>query len=62
MRHLQILVASFLECFLPDHIAELKHDCFYGGLQKWFKVIVAYLKASGKEKTYLDYLQVAQEA
>ena len=36
-RHLQILVASFPECFPPDHIAELKHDCFYGGLPKQFK-------------------------
>ena len=43
---LQILMASFPECFPPDHVAELKHDCFYGGLPKWFKAMVVYLKAS----------------
>ena len=34
LRHLQILAPSFPECFPPDHIAELKHDHFYGGLPK----------------------------
>ena len=62
LRHLQILTALFLECFPLDHITELKCDCFYGGLPKWFKVIVAYLKASSNERTYSDYLWVAQEA
>ena len=33
-RHLQILAASFPDCFCPDHVAELKRDCFYGGLPK----------------------------
>ena len=33
-RHLQVLAASFPECFPPDHIAELKCDHFYGGLPK----------------------------
>ena len=33
-RHLQILAASFPDCFPPDHVAELKRDCFYGGLPK----------------------------
>ena len=33
-RHLQILVASFPDCFPPDHVAELKRDHFYGGLPK----------------------------
>ena len=56
LRHLQILMASFLEHFLPDHIAELKCDYFYCGLPKWFKVKVAYLKASDNEKTYSNYL------
>ena len=56
LRHLQILAASFLECFLPDSVAELKHDHFYGGLPKQFKVMVAYLKASTGEKMYSDYL------
>ena len=56
LRHLQILAASFLECLPPDHITELKHDHFYGGLSKWFKVMVAYLKASGNEKMYSKYL------
>ena len=55
-RHLQIFVNSFPECFLPDHVAELKYDCFYGGLLKWFKAMVAYLKASSNEKMYSDYL------
>ena len=47
---------------LPDHITELKHDHFYSGLPKWFKVMVAYLKASTNEKTYSDYLWATQEA
>ena len=33
-RHLQILAASFPDCFPPEDIAELKRDCFYGGLLK----------------------------
>ena len=61
MWHLQILAAMFPERFLPDHIAELKQDCFYGGLLKELKVMVAYLKATTNEKTYSDYLQAAQE-
>ena len=61
MRHLHILVPSFPECFPPDHVAESKCDHFLQGLPKQFKVMVAYLKASGNEKTYLDYLWVAQE-
>ena len=32
-RHLQILAASFLDCFPPECVAELKRDCFYGGSQ-----------------------------
>ena len=62
LRHLQILVASFLERFPPDHIAELKWDCFYGGLPKQLKAMVAYLKATANEKTYSDYLWARQEA
>ena len=31
LRHLQILTASFLECFPPDHVAKLKHECFHMG-------------------------------
>ena len=57
LRQLQILVASFPECFPPDHVAELKWDHFYRGLPKWLKVLVAHLKASGNERTYSDYLQ-----
>ena len=34
LRHLQVLAASFPGCFPPDHVAELKRDCFYGGLPK----------------------------
>ena len=33
-RHLQILAASFPDCFPPDQVAGLKRDCFYGGLLK----------------------------
>ena len=51
-RHLQVLVVSFPECFPLDHIAELKH----GGLPKWLKAMVVYLKASTNEKMYSDYL------
>ena len=61
-RHLQILMASFPECLLPDHIAELKHDHFYSGLPKQFKVMVAYMRACSNEKTCSNYLQAAHEA
>ena len=33
-RHLQILEASFPDHFPPDCVAELKRECFYGGLPK----------------------------
>ena len=33
-RHLQILAASFPDHFLPECVAELKRDHFYGGLPK----------------------------
>ena len=33
-RHLQVLATSFPDCFLRDHVADLKKDCFYGGLPK----------------------------
>ena len=61
-RHLQVLVASFPECFPSDCMAELKHDHFYGRLPKHPKAIMAYLKASPQEKTYSEYLQTAREA
>ena len=61
-RHLQVLATSFPECFPPDHVAELKCDCFYGGLPKQLKAMVAYLKASLQEKTYSDYIWAAREA
>ena len=61
LSHLQVLAASFPECFLPDHVTELKCNHFYGGLPKCFKAMVAYLKASPQEKTYSDYLQAARE-
>ena len=48
--------------FPLDHIAELKHDHFYGGLPKWLKAMVAYLKASTNEKTYSNYLWAVREA
>ena len=61
-RHLQILAASFPGCFPPDCVAELMRDHFYGGLPKWLKVMVAYLKAGPQVRTYSDYLRAAQEA
>ena len=33
-RHLQILAVSFPDHFPQDRVAELKRDCFYGGLPK----------------------------
>ena len=51
---------SFLKCFLPDHITELKCDHLYGGLPKRLKAMVAYLKASTNEKMYSDYLWEAK--
>ena len=55
-RHCQILAISFPEHFPPDHVTELKCDHLYGGLPKWLKAMVAYLKASPQEKTLSDYL------
>ena len=34
LRNLQVLAASFPDHFSPDRVAELKRDCFYGGLPK----------------------------
>ena len=61
-RHLQNLAASFLDCFPPDCVAELKRDCFYGGLPKQLKAMVAYLKVGPQVRTYSDYLRAAREA
>ena len=61
-RHLQVLAASFPECFPPDCMAKLKCHCLYGGLPKHLKAMVAYLKASPQEKTCSDYLRAAREA
>ena len=61
-RHLHVLAASFPNHFPPDHVAELKRDCFYGGLPKQLKVIVAYLKVGPQEGTYSDYLRATREA
>ena len=33
-RHLQVLAASFPNCFPLDHVAKLKQDHFYGRLPK----------------------------
>ena len=62
LRHLQVLAALFPECFPPNCVAELKHNCFYGRLPKCLKTMVAYLKASPQEKSYSDYLWAAREA
>ena len=61
-RHLQILAASFPDCFPPDCVAELKRDHIYGGLPKWLKVMVAYPKAGLQVRMYSDYLRGAREA
>ena len=61
-RHLQILAASFPDHFPPDCIAKLKRDCFYGGLPKQLKAMVAYLKAGPQVRTYSDYLRAIREA
>ena len=55
-------MVSFQEHFPLDHVAEWKHDHLYGGLPKWLKAMVAYLKASINEKMYSDYLQAVREA
>ena len=55
-------MASFLECFPLEHIAELKSNHLYSGLPKQFKAMVAYLKASSNERMYSNYLWAAQEA
>ena len=61
-RHLQILAASFPDCFAQDCVAELKRDCFYSGLPKWLKAMVAYLKVGPQVRMYSDYLRAAREA
>ena len=61
-RHLKDLAASIPEHFPPNHVAELKCNCFYGGLPKHLKAMVPYLKASLQEKTYSNYLQATREA
>ena len=33
-RHLQVLATSFPDHFPPDHVVELKRDCFYSRLPK----------------------------
>ena len=62
LRHLQVLAALFPDHFPPDHMAELKHNCFYSRPPKCLKAMVAYLKASPQEKTYSNYLWTAREA
>ena len=59
---MQVLAASFPDRFPPDHVMELKRDHFYGGLPKWLKAIVAYLKVGPQVKTYSDYLRAVREA
>ena len=61
-KHLQILVASFPDCFLPECVAELKRDWFYGRLPKRLKAMVAYLKVGPQVRTYSDYLRATREA
>ena len=60
-RHLQMLAASFPDCFPPDGVVELKRDSFYGGLPKRLKAMVAYLKVGPQVRTYSDYLRATRE-
>ena len=41
LRYLQVLAASFPNHFPTDCMAKLKQDCFYGGLPKRLKEMVA---------------------
>ena len=61
-QHLQILAASFPNRLPPECVAELKRDCFYGGLPKRLKAMVAYLKVGPQVRTYSDYLRATREA
>ena len=61
-RHLQVLATSFPDHFPQDHAAELKRDCFFGGLTKELKVMVAYLKAGLQVRMYSNYLRATREA
>ena len=61
-RHLQVLAASFPDCFPPDYVVELKRDHFYGRLPKQLKMMVAYLKVGPQVRTYSDYLRATREA
>ena len=61
-RHLQILAASFPDCFPPECVMELKRDHFYGGLPKQLKAMVAYLRVGLQVRTNSDYLRAAREA
>ena len=61
-RHLQILAASFPDCFPPDRVVELKRDHFYGRLPKQLKAMVAYLKVGPQVRMYSDYLRAARAA
>ena len=61
-KHLQVLAASFPDCFPPDWVVELKRDHFYGGLPKCLKAMVAYLKVGPQVKTYSNYLRVTWAA
>ena len=62
LKDIQVLAASFPDCFPPDHVAELKRDCFYGRLPKQLKAMVAYLKVGPQVRTYSDYLRATHEA
>ena len=61
-RHLQVLAASFPDCFPPNHVVELKRDCFYGRLPKQLKAMVAYLNVGPQVRRYSDYLRATREA
>ena len=61
-RHLQVLVASFPDCFPPDCVVVLKRDCFYSRLLKQLKAMVAYLRVGPQVRTYSDYLRATREA
>ena len=52
-RHLQVLAASFHDCFPPYCVAELKRDHFYGRLSQAIESL--------QVRTYSDYLRVGFE-
>ena len=53
LRHLQVLAASFPECFPPDHVAKLKHDCITVGYPNILKPWLPTLRPTHRKKVIL---------